>query len=109
MKKAVIQNEGKVVKSGEFKHLMALSLNPKTDYSEGVIRCITQRIGDVSIKGFLDRSVLYKVKAEKKFEHYSVTKPLGIAGYEKIIEKLSIDELEFIGLEDPDLILDSET
>lgn len=109
MKKAVIQHEGKVVEDKRFNHMMALSLNPKTDYNDGVIRCITDRKGEVHIKGFVDKSKLYKVKKIKLFEEYGVDDPLEIKNTEKVIKSLSFDYLEFLGLEDPDIIIDPET
>jgi hypothetical protein len=106
---AYTQHKGVAVGHGKFSHVMALTLNPKTNYTDGLIRCISERKGDVAIKGFLDISVLYKVKSKKGLKSFEITKPLKIAGQEEIIKKLSIDELEFIGLEDPDLVLDPKT
>ena len=109
MQKVVKQHFGKVAKVTKFEHMMALSLNPKTNYSDGVIRCITSRQGKLSVAGYIDKSEIYLVKEIKKFENYKVTKKLNIKGTEKLIKHLSFDNLKFIGFEDPDIIIDSET
>ena len=41
---------------------MAIAIDPRTNYKEGIIRCITSREGNVQIKGYVDRSELHKVK-----------------------------------------------
>ena len=35
---------------------MAIALDPRKNYKEGIIRCITSREGNVQIKGYVDRS-----------------------------------------------------
>ena len=62
MSELYIEHESRVVNAdNQFKHVMAIALDPRTDYKEGVIRCITSRSGDLAFKGNLDRSELHKV------------------------------------------------
>jgi len=52
----------KVVEADKrFKHVMAITLNPISNYKKGIIRCITSREGELGILGAVDRSVLYKL------------------------------------------------
>ena len=107
--KTYIENSGKAVKPNKkFKHMMAISLDPKSNYKKGVIRCITSRKGKVDVKGYIDRSKLYKLegKSLKKFE---IKEELKIKNQEKIIKKIEGKEWEFIGLEDPDIWIDEKT
>lgn len=63
MKKLYTQHEGKVVNTdSQFSHVMAIALDPRTEYNEGVIRCITSRSGDVATSGNIDRSELHMAK-----------------------------------------------
>ena len=34
---------------------MAIALDPRTNYQEGVIRCITSREGDLTVSGYVDQ------------------------------------------------------
>lgn len=102
------QHPGIVIDRGKFKHVMALTLNPQNN-NEGVVRCIEQRQGDLRFKGSLDRSVLYKTKSINGLEKYKITHPLIIKGSDKLIRQLLDKKHDFIGFEDPDLILDSKT
>ena len=36
MEKFYTQHEGKVINDSRFKHVMAITLNPKVDYKEGI-------------------------------------------------------------------------
>lgn len=97
-----IQHEGKVIETGgRFKHIMAIALNPKSAYADGIARCIVSREGDLGVKGYVDRSELYKIKkvSDDKFE---ITDVLQMANSEKIIDKYS-QGLDFLGPEDPDI------
>lgn len=87
--------------------MMAISLNPLTNYRDGVIRSIKSRKGDVSESGFIDRSGLYKIKGDS-LTHFNIDEPLKIQGTEKIIQKIGPD-LDFLGLEDPDIWIDNKT
>ena len=109
MQKAYEQQEGKVVDAGgRFEHVMALTLNPLSHDTDGVIRCITSREGDVKVKGYIDRSKLYRVTGES-LERFSVGEELIIKNKEEVIARLTQPGWDFIGLEDPDLWLDTET
>jgi hypothetical protein len=97
---------GKAVDTlGRFKHVMAIALNPKTDYQDGVIRCITDREGSVDVAGFVDHSVLYTVAKKDEYQ-YEICEPLRIEREDAVIGPLLPDGFEFLGLEDPDLHVD---
>jgi len=107
--KAYIEHSGKVVKpNNRFKHVMAIALSPVSGYKDGVIRCITSRVGNLQIKGYLDRSVLYKVRGES-LDHFEIGEPLIIKNEIEIINKVGGAEGDFIGLEDPDIWIDEKT
>jgi len=107
--KGYIQHPGKAVETGgKFKHVMAIALDPRTDYKKGVIRCITNRSGDVEISGYVDKSVLCKVGGDS-LEHFSIGERLEIRKQEEIVNELSVEGLELLGLEDPDIWIDEKT
>lgn len=106
MEKPYIQHEGKVIETdNQFKHVMAITLNPQSSYREGVVRCITSREGDVTIKGYLDRSELHILNGESLYD-FKIGKKLSIKNEKEIIEKLTPEGYECIGLEDPDIFID---
>lgn len=104
------QKTGKVVETDrQFKHVMAVALNPATNYTDGVIRCITSRTGDVAVKGFIDRSELHTIKNDWPL-HFTIGDRLPLKNEGEIVEKLrENDRLDFIGLEDPDIFIDETT
>lgn len=107
--KAYVQHVGKVVETdSRFKHVMAITLDPRKRYKEGVIRCVTSREGEEGIAGQIDRSVLHKVKG-KSLEHFAIKERVRIKFQEKIIKKISKKETDFLGLEDPDIWIDEKT
>lgn len=109
MKKLYLQHEGKVTETdNQFKYVMAISLDPRTDYKEGIVRCIVSREGDIQTKGYVDRSELHKIKGDS-FEHFEIGEKLNIKNEEKIIKELTPEGFEFIGLEDPDIWIDEVT
>lgn len=109
MPKLYTEHDGRAVSADDrFKHVMAITLDPRTQYREGVIRCVTSRKGDIQIKGYTDRSRLYKIRGES-LEKFDITEPLIIKGESEIINKLVGEDGDFIGLEDPDIWIDAET
>jgi hypothetical protein len=43
------QHPGKVIETDStYEHVMALALDPRAKYLDGVIRCIKSRVGDVT-------------------------------------------------------------
>jgi hypothetical protein len=109
MKKLYIQHEGKVIATvGSFKYLMAITLDPATDHTRGIIRCITSRESNVQIKGYTDRSELYAIKGNS-LEHFEMDKPLIIQNEKEVIRNLMKQDDDFIGLEDPDIWIDKTT
>ena len=105
-----IEAKGKAVKTDKrFEHVMAITLDPRKNYKEGVIRCITSRSGQVGFSsGQVDRSVLHKVigKSLNKFE---IKEEIIIKNQEKIIKQIQEKDRDFIGLEDPDIWIDEKT
>jgi hypothetical protein len=106
---AYIQKEGKVVEnSGNFAHIMAISLDPASGHKRGVIRCITERKGDVSVCGYVDRSEIRRVHEDSP-GHFVIGEPIKVAKIDKLIEDAVHDRADFIGLEDPDIFTDIES
>lgn len=109
MKKLYTEQKGKAVKTDKrFEHVMAITLDPRTNFREGVIRCITSRQGPEGFGGQIDRSVLHKVVG-KSLKHFDIKERIHIKNQEKIIEKISEKNLDFLGLEDPDIWIDENT
>ncbi|MEK7094138.1 MAG: hypothetical protein AAB903_02230 [Patescibacteria group bacterium] len=108
MIKPYIQHSGKAVEDIRFSHMMAIALDPRAVYKRGVIRAITSREGNVEVKGYVDRSELYKISGDN-LEKFVVGDRLCIKGEEDILEKLGKNEWDFIGLEDPDIFIDEAT
>ncbi len=109
MEKPYIQHEGKVINTdSKFTHVMAIALDPRTQYKDGVIRCITNREGDVTVKGYVDRSELHRVKGNS-LEHFEIGNRLIIKNEKEIIDSLTPQGWDFIGLEDPDIWIDEAT
>ncbi len=109
--KNYFEHEGRAVEANEnFKHVMAVALNPTTDYVGGVIRCITRRDGDVAISGFTDRSELHTLKADLP-GHFVIGEILNIKNETEVIEKLKNQEgfVDYLGLEDPDIFFEEDS
>ncbi len=113
-----LQHKSKVIDaSGKFKHVMAITLNPLSAYKEGVARCIVSREGDVQTAGYVDRSELYIIKKDNRFEDeqiFNITEKLQIKNQDLFVKKL-LDQYsedathQFIGLEDPDIFVEEYT
>lgn len=88
-----------------FKHVMALALNPKTNFNDGMIRCITSREGSIDVSGFVDHSELHVVSKAGEYQ-YEIGERVCIENEDQAIGPLLPDGFEFLGLEDPDLVLD---
>jgi hypothetical protein len=108
--KGYIEHPGRVVDAGgKFEHVMAISLDPRTGYKEGVIRCVKSREGDVATAGFIDRSALYKVNVGGNSpEYFSIRGELVIKDQDAIIGRLGARSSDFLGLEDPDVWIDEQ-
>lgn len=106
--KKYTQHSGKVIETdGKFTHVMAVTLNPVSKYKEGVLRCITNRSGDLSFKGNIDRSELYKIEGDS-LEYFKIGNKLDIKNQEKIINEIVGEDGDLLGLEDPDIWIDHE-
>jgi len=109
MEKFYIEQKGKIIETdNRFNHVMAIALDPITNYKKGIIRCITNRDGDVQIKGYSDRSELYKINGDS-LESFKINDRLNIKNEKEILNKLIEKDWDFIGLEDPDIWVDKET
>src|SRR3989344_3338847 len=103
------QHAGKVIEADKhFKHVMALTLDPSADNRRGLIRCITSREGDVQVRGYVDRSTLHKVGGNS-LEHFDIGDRLTIKNESEIIDQIGGEDLDFIGLEDPDIWIDKNS
>jgi hypothetical protein len=103
------EHQGKVVETGgKFEHVMAISLDPRLGYNEGVIRCIKSREGDITTSGYIDKSVLHKVYGDS-LEHFFIGEELTMRNQDEVIKQLSREGLDFLGLEDPDIWIDKKT
>ena len=110
MNKNYIEHKGKVINTDKhFSRVMAITLDPKTNYKTGVVRCVVSRTGIIDIPGYTDRSKLHLIKG-KNLEHFTIGKELKIIGENEIVSKLGQKgKLDFIGLEDPDIFIDPKT
>ena len=107
--KNYIEHKGKVIEiDNRFKHVMAITLDPRTNYTDGVLRCITSRSGDLAFKGNTDRSELHKIHGDF-LEHFEIDERLNMKNEKEIISGLIEDGEDFIGLEDPDIWIDKKT
>ncbi|MGA9407802.1 MAG: hypothetical protein WBW71_11790 [Bacteroidota bacterium] len=104
-----IEHPGKAVVSDKrFKHVMALTLDPRSGNKDGILRCIISREGDVEFSGSIDRSVLHKVRGDS-LVHFSIEEALAIENESETVRQLRGDDWDFLGLEDPDIWRDEKT
>ena len=101
------QHSGRTVEDGRFSHMMAITLDPNTGYREGLIRCITSREGNVEIKGYVDHSQLFKISGDS-LERFTVGERLQIQNEKEVLDILTPEGWECIGLEDPDIWVDPQ-
>ncbi len=87
---------------------MAIALDPTSNFRDGVIRCITSREGNYGVKGQIDRSELHRISGES-LEQFTIGDRVNMKNEKEIIEKLNGDNLDFLGLEDPDIFIDDMT
>lgn len=104
-----IQHEGKVIETNDkFKLVMAITLDPKTNFKEGIVRCITDRSKGILVKDNIDRSELHKLKGDS-LEHFEIEDKLIIKNEDEVLSELVGEDGDFIGLEDPDIWIDPYT
>jgi len=107
--KAYLERPEKVAKADErFLHVMAITLDPRSKYKEGIIRCVVSRKGSVQVAGYVDRSVLHHVRGDS-LEHFNIKNRLVIKNETKIIDQIGGKDGDFIGLEDPDIWIDKKS
>ncbi len=103
------EHPGKVAKTDKrFEHVMAITLDPRTNYQEGVIRCVVSREGDVAVSGFRDRSELHRVSGNS-LERFQIGERITMKNENKFIDELAGEGGDFIGFEDPDIWIDDGT
>lgn len=93
------------------KKYMALCIDPgsKNPY-RGIARQVTERIGNVNIEGYVDKSKLIIVESQNLLT-WKVIKDLSITGIDSIVKKILMGqekEKEFLGLEDSDILVDEK-
>jgi hypothetical protein len=103
-----IEHKGKVViPDARFKHVMAITLDPRTNYKEGMLRCITSRSGDLAFRGNTDRSELHKIIGGP-IESFEIGEKLHIKNEVEIVGELTGKD-DFLGLEDSSIWIDKKT
>jgi hypothetical protein len=105
--KIVVEHQGKVLEDSRYKHVMALSLDEKSGYKQGLIRCIASRSGDVEEYGYIDRSILHHVSLDATGK-FVVGEKLNIKGAESFLRQVEGEEWDCLGFEDPDIFNDSD-
>jgi hypothetical protein len=105
--KTVIEQKGKTLEDSRYKHMMALSLDEKSGYKQGLIRCIESRIGNVEQAGYIDRSILHHIYTDDSGK-FVVGDKLELIGEEAFIKQVEGDEWDCLGFEDPDIWNDSD-
>ncbi len=108
MNKNYFEHPNKAVEAdGRFKHVMAITLDPRTNYTKGLVRCIVSRSGDLAFKGNVDRSELHFISRDSS-DQFIIGERLMIKDEDEIISKLIPEGGDFIGLEDPDIWIDTD-
>ena len=104
-----IEHQGKAVETdNRFKHVMAITLDPRTRYREGIVRCIMSREGSLEARGYVDRSELHKTRGNS-LERFEIGERLKMKNEVEIIKQLGGENRDFIGFEDPDIWGDEQT
>jgi hypothetical protein len=86
---------------------MAISLDSKSDYNEGIVRVVVKREGNIVKGDHLDRSELRIVKQEGG--NFIIMEKVSLMGEEKLIRSLQTPDTDFLGFEDPDIVIDEMT
>lgn len=85
---------------------MGLTLDPHRPATHGVVRCITERIGDPAVHGFIDKSELRL--AERHDGVWKTGERLAIGRLDEIVGSIQPSGTVFLGPEDPDLFLTAD-
>lgn len=107
------EGERVVEATGEYKHVMAVTLDPRTGNTEGVVRCIASREGSVDTYGYVDRSELHRLHCDAG-GRLVIGEKLSLSGERALVDTLAKKlgnegEWEYLGNEDPDIWVDEET
>jgi len=108
MSEAYVEGKKVIEVDKRFKHVMALTLDPTSNYRDGVLRCITSRSGDLAIKGNIDRSELHRISGAS-LDKFVIGERLKLKNEDKITKELNGANLDLLGLEDPDIFIDEQT
>jgi hypothetical protein len=87
---------------------LAVAKKQKKGKYEGIIREIVRREGNVGVSGFVDRSKLFIVES-KNLLSWKRKGELKIKGIDEVVKELQGKNMDFIGLEDPDIYFDGKT
>jgi hypothetical protein len=95
--------------TGACRHIMALHLDPRGSSKRGIIRCIVNRTGDVTIPGFIDTSRVNRVEMDSAYDA-TLGPELEIENDCAVVEDLpEYETSEFLGFEDPNVWCDVDT
>lgn len=84
-------------------HVMAVVVDHSSRAESGVARIVYERIGDVAVAGYVDRSNLCAVRRTDT-GHWEIGDALVIAGTDRIVSRIQPKDTMFLGLEDPELL-----
>jgi hypothetical protein len=88
---------------GQCAHVMALHIDPRSEFHPGVIRCIVKRTGSVHVSGYVDWSRIHTVEMDSRYEA-RLGPELHISGAEEVVSDLAGDSAyDFLGFEDPNI------
>lgn len=97
----------KVISSNSlFKHVMALTLDPRGKLPDGVVRCIVSREGHIA-GGFFDISELHRLSGNS-LESFEIGESLTFINEDEVMKHLVSKDLDFLGYEDPDIWIDEK-
>lgn len=101
--KGVIKSDQAVAAGGADIRVMAVVVDHSRKAAQGVARIVDERIGDVTVAGYLDHSRLCAVRRTTA-GRWEVGDQLVIAGAETIIRSIQPADTVFLGLEDPEML-----
>jgi len=97
MDKKYIEHKSKAVEVDErFEYVMAITLDSRTKFKEGIIRCVLKRTGDLLIKGFRDLSELHKTTSNSE-GNFIIGEKLNIKNEVEIVNNL-LEEGKRLGI-----------
>lgn len=89
-------------------HQMGLVVDSGRLATGGLIRVVTERTGRVDVSGYVDRSHLSQADPVTHEGHWRVGQRINISNLDQWVTALQPPGTEFVGLEDPDIMVDKE-